>query len=442
MHAQQTRVACTARERSEMEAKESPQAQIAKLQQQLQELQVRYAAECKRSEQLELAVRNKDLQLAELQSADKEARPTGLGEVNKAAKERPHWDEQNDSDGSGMPSEGSSASTFSKMDPSDDVPNFPKDSVLRTQSADVEVACGQLFPLLLDFLPVDEVVRFNIRAVSRFFASPKAWVFHLFKLTDIDSLPTSSSEKQMHPVVECFHKCRESEKEGPKTVERRARLIREYLLGTSERCRGFILWMYNLHRWRLYQPDLVHHFIDVCLEVLDYQLVEPPANVLSWMASLLHGLYPWPELRLRIARRMIDVAGVAKKRTIVRTAMIGICKLEPVCQCIDRHFLAEFVRIMTSDEALLSPCFHKATNMADFVLADDLACLVAFRRLLRRALLNPEMLSEVRHELLELLAGWPGSGCGKRFRLGQDGGLRWGTSSCWNVNSEINSGLV
>ena len=286
MHAQQTRVACTARERSEMEAKESPQAQIAKLQQQLQELQVRYAAECKRSEQLELAVRNKDLQLAELQSADKEARPTGLGEVNKTAKERPHWDEQNDSDGSGMPSEGSSASTFSKMDPSDDVPNFPKDSVLRTQSADVEVACGQLFPLLLDFLPVDEVVRFNIRAVSRFFASPKAWVFHLFKLTDIDSLPTSSSEKQMHPVVECFHKCKESEKEGPKTVERRARLIREYLLGTSERCRGFILWMYNLHRWRLYQPDLVHHFIDVCLEVLDYI----PTCWTTGKCSLLDGI--------------------------------------------------------------------------------------------------------------------------------------------------------
>ena len=38
--------------------------------------------------------------------------------------------------------------------------------------------------------------------------------------------------------------------------------------------------------------------------------------------------------------------------------------------------------------------------------------------------------------------GWPAFGCTKRFRLGQDGGLRRGTSSCWNVNAEINSGLV
>ena len=110
--AQQTRIACMARERSELEAKESlAQAQIAKLQQQLQELQFSYAAERSRSEQLEskvceleLAVRNKDLQLAEFQSvAEKEAmRPTVLGEeVNGTAKERPHWDEQNGSNGSG-----------------------------------------------------------------------------------------------------------------------------------------------------------------------------------------------------------------------------------------------------------------------------------------------------------------------------------------------------
>ena len=99
MHAQQKRIACVARERSELEAKESlAQAQIAKLQQQLQELQFSY-------EQLELAVRNKDLQLAKFQSiTEKEAaRPTGLGEVNKTAKERPHWDEQDEAFGRAWP---------------------------------------------------------------------------------------------------------------------------------------------------------------------------------------------------------------------------------------------------------------------------------------------------------------------------------------------------
>ena len=168
---------------------------------------------------------------------------------------------------------------------------------------------------------------------------------------------------------------------------------------------GFLLWIYNLHRWQLYQPDLVHHFIDVCLEGLDYQLGELPAGIFWWMATRLSDVYQSPELRLRIARRMMDIAGVANEQKIVRTALDALCHLEPVCQCVDRHFLAEFVRIMTSDEALFSPCFYKATDMADLVLADDLARLVAFRRHLRRAFLKPATLSEVRHELLELLAG-------------------------------------
>ena len=86
---------------------------------------------------------------------------------------------------------------------------------------------------------MDEVARFDVRAVSRFFASPKAgrkcmhalflcplfksfeaymfftmlhyfhitclihqaWVFHLFKLVDIDSLPTSSEKQQLGGVA-------------------------------------------------------------------------------------------------------------------------------------------------------------------------------------------------------------------------------------------------
>ena len=157
----------------------------------------------------------------------------------------------------------------------------------------------------------------------------------------------------------------------------------------------------------MYQPDLVHHFIDVCLEDLDldYQLVEPPGCIFWFLASWLHTAYPWPELRLRIARRMMDIGGVAKEQKIVRTALNVLCQLEPVCQCIDRHFLAEFIRIVTSDEALFSRCVCKVSDMADLVLADDLARLVAIRRYLSRAFLKPETLSEVRHELLELLGG-------------------------------------
>ena len=139
---------------------------------------------------------------------------------------------------------------------------------------------------------------------------------------------------------------------------------------------GFVLWMHNLHRWQLYQPALVHHFVDVCLEDL-----KPPASIFWWMASFLHCLYPCPELRLRIARRMMDIAGVAKEQKIVRKALNVFCGLKPVCQCLDRQFLAEFIRIVTSDEALFSLGVYKAKDMADFVLADDLARLFCFQEI-------------------------------------------------------------
>ena len=102
---------------------------------------------------------------------------------------------------------------------------------------------------------------------------------------------------------------------------------------------------------------------------------------------------------------MMDIVGVAKEQEIVGRALAALCELEPACQCRDRHFLAEFVRISTSDAALFSPCFYRGTDMADLVLADDLARLVAFRRHLSRAFFQPETLSEARHKLLELLAG-------------------------------------
>ena len=170
---------------------------------------------------------------------------------------------------------------------------------------------------------------------------------------------------------------------------------------------GFDLWIHNLHRWQLYQPDLVDHFIDVCLAGLDYQPGEPPASIFWRMAGLLHEVYPWPELRLRIVRRMMDHAGVAEEQKIVCAMLNGLSKLAPVCQCIDRHFLAEFVRVLTSDEALFKGLcsFKEVMDMADLVLANDLARLAAVRKRLSRAFLKPETLSEVRHELFELLAG-------------------------------------
>ena len=243
IHAQQTRIACMARERSELEAKESlAQAQVAKLQQQLQELQFSYAAERSRSEQLEskvcelkLAVRNKDLQLAEFQSVtEKEAmRPTGLGEeVNETAKETPHWDEQNGSDGSGNPD-------------SPDAQNCDPQQILPEE----------LLPLVLGFFSAYEVCQLGIRAVSRFFSDPKAWISLLVKLVDIDSLRMSLDSEKSHPLTDWVA-----------TRYFDTMMIRAHLQERPTSDVGLNCWMCGLRRWHRYEPELVLHFVQVVLE--------------------------------------------------------------------------------------------------------------------------------------------------------------------------------
>eukprot|EP00438_Fugacium_kawagutii_P023911 Skav222584 [mRNA] locus=scaffold1897:239947:241011:- [translate_table: standard] len=58
-----------------------------------------------------------------------------------------------------------------------------------------------LWSILLEFLPVAEVVNEETCAVSRFFSNSKIWLAHLLKLMDLDSLPQSTGKKT-HPAIE------------------------------------------------------------------------------------------------------------------------------------------------------------------------------------------------------------------------------------------------
>jgi len=254
-----------------------------------------------------------------------------------------------------------------------------------------------LFPLLLDFLPVDEVIAFNIRAVSRFFASPKAWIFHLYKLVDIDSLPTWSTETQMHPVVE-FKECKVraySEVPGPPT-ERLHRVLLEHLRQASEGCRGFLHWIQFLPRWRLYQPDLVCHFLDVVLDDLDYN-----GRTYWAMIEFLETFCPWREMRLRLARLMLRI--MASATATESTFRAAVKTLDETFPYADRGCLTDVVKIVVSDEKKFTKCLGAVLHMSDFFLIDDPERLASVRRLLLRVYKRPESLQETKRELLNLL---------------------------------------
>ena len=153
------------------------------------------------------------------------------------------------------------------------------------------------------------------------------------------------------------------------------------------------------------------------------------ASIFWWMASLLHNFIRCLNCDCGSPVACWTLGALPRSKELFAQHWMCFASLSLVYQCIDRDFLAEFVRIMTSDEALLSKCLRRNNRHGRrWSWQMILHVLVAFRRHLCRAFLKPDMLSEIRHGMLELLAGWPASDCTKRFRLGQDGGLRWGTS--------------
>ncbi|CAL1131219.1 unnamed protein product [Cladocopium goreaui] len=68
-----------------------------------------------------------------------------------------------------------------------------------------DTLCPQIFLHLLGFLPVTEVLEYNLQAVSRNFSSREVWMTHLFNLMDFDSfqpvigIPTAPV---WHPIEE------------------------------------------------------------------------------------------------------------------------------------------------------------------------------------------------------------------------------------------------
>eukprot|EP00435_Cladocopium_sp_Y103_P072931 s272_g41.t2 len=65
----------------------------------------------------------------------------------------------------------------------------------------------EIFLHLLGFLPVQEVLEYNLQAVSRNFSSREVWMIHLFNLVDFDSFQALSDVPLVHAV---FDVCNET----------------------------------------------------------------------------------------------------------------------------------------------------------------------------------------------------------------------------------------
>ena len=264
---------------------------------------------------------------------------------------------------------------------------------------------------------------------SRFFASPKAWVFQF-----VSSWWTSISfanivpplKKQMHPV--CGSAFTSACKQKMKRPKNCAQADTAWPLSTgcetSETLPRFFFFLWILQPSPVgscIKPDLGTPFLLMFCpwNALAAKLGEPPARL--FFSGGLQGLSAWgfirgPELRLRIARRMLDHReGLPRSKRLFRTAFeCAFAKLEP---CLSMQstgiFLAEFRQDCDFWWSIVSaPASSKQTGMGRPLSLGRWSCASCL--LFRRTFYpvpswKPEKCSQkVRHELLELLAGLPG----------------------------------
>lgn len=160
--------------------------------------------------------------------------------------------------------------------------------------------------------------------------------------------------------------------------------------------KGFLHWIQFLPRWRLYQPDLVCHFLDVVLDDLDYN-----GRTYWAMIDFLETFCPWREMRLRLARLMLRI--MASATATESTFRAAVKTLDETFPYADRGCLTDVFKIVVSDEKKFTKCLGAVLHMSDFFLIDDPERLASVRRLLLRVYKRPESLQETKRELLNLL---------------------------------------
>eukprot|EP00438_Fugacium_kawagutii_P016153 Skav224587 [mRNA] locus=scaffold2684:26249:27754:- [translate_table: standard] len=163
----------------------------------------------------------------------------------------------------------------------------------------------ELWPRLLEFLPVDEVMKMQTRAVSHFFSDSKAWVAHLVKLMDLDALPTDHRSHSKHPV------CGWMKYFGAGDFE----TVMEMKRDAPEGFQGYRIWFDGLHIWHAICPELTLHCVEVIMQ--HYRSFAPGRlSFCLWSTLMASGVR---QLRLPITKGLLSVL-------CSKDLELGLCK--------------------------------------------------------------------------------------------------------------------
>eukprot|EP00435_Cladocopium_sp_Y103_P036620 s670_g9.t1 len=232
----------------------------------------------------------------------------------------------------------SSLSKMSTAPPSPEPEAKPEEFAEVAKGSKVGFLRPELWPIVLEFLGVDEVVSMQTRAVSRFFSSSKAWVAHLVKLMDLDSLPSKHADaRRAHPAVEFIKRVR--------AIHNGA--MEASLKFNSEGCAGYRYWFSGLSMWHALHPEMTLHFVKVVMQWYRSEVRElRRVGCLLCYEVVLSGSR---ELRLPIAE---GLSAVLSTKDLEHNLYLSVAEILEKCQPIFKHlskkWVVEFLEIATS----------------------------------------------------------------------------------------------
>eukprot|EP00438_Fugacium_kawagutii_P033159 Skav231188 [mRNA] locus=scaffold425:144139:145101:+ [translate_table: standard] len=122
----------------------------------------------------------------------------------------------------------------------------------------------ELWPRLLTFLPVNEVMKMQTRAVSHFFSDSKAWVAHLVELMDLHALPTNYPTHSKDPVWK--HPVFEWDDYSSFLVIGEIEHATELKRKASEGFQGYRIWFHGLYTWHALCPEMILDSVEVIMQ--------------------------------------------------------------------------------------------------------------------------------------------------------------------------------
>eukprot|EP00438_Fugacium_kawagutii_P030009 Skav214952 [mRNA] locus=scaffold2320:94618:96387:+ [translate_table: standard] len=229
----------------------------------------------------------------------------------------------------------------------------------------------ELWPRLLSFLQVSEVMKMQTRAVSHFFSDSKAWVAHLVQLMDLDALPTNYPTHRKdpvwkHPVSEFLYYC-------SFLVMGQAERATEMNRDASEGFQGYRIWFRGLYRWHTLCPEMILDSVEVIMQHYGSTVGEVPRN-LFW-GLIASGIR---QIRLPMTKGLLPVLC---SKDLELDAYKDALKALDTCRSVFHHLTpacaAELLESVTSwtDKELQFSAIEQVIYLMEGMLDDKDLCI-------------------------------------------------------------------